>query len=1060
MNYEVYSYWNLPELEGVFNAIAALTASSDFTGLLRLLALVAIISLVMAALSGRARHEDFWRWVIMLAVINGMLLVPKATVILIDRTSSQPPRVIGNVPIGLAALAHGTSKIGDWLTRAYETVFALPNDLQFQQNGMMFGHRMLTESVKLAPEIVNGRWMRDFQEFWRECVMPDIASGYLPVDTLRNSHNFWGELNNTNPALYVTLSTVGTVNCPSAYTDLTNRLDGAVVPAAIQLQADMYYPGQPANTTKYKNALSQAYAFGLNNSSTAESIVKQQMSINAGIRAYCETFVQLGDANKASLCYSSAMGAHQTNYTYQVLAKIAESSMPKVKSAIEIIQYAVFPIILAFAIVAGHMGLSVLKTYVMSLVWIQLWAPLYAVIHYIQTIRLPEYANQLAGLGDTLAGQSGLLQMGVSDQAVAGMLVVAIPPIAAALVKGGEVGLQAVAGLVSAPRTAEQQAAANAKGNESVGQWNAAPTIRSGVPNIMVAGEQGRVEQEGLVYRFSGSWGQAAALDLNRDGRITFDEITFFQGLGTAMFGGKAGLSLGQSRSDGIYSDESVQKGEGRAASLGDTQTARLNREKTADWSRKFTQALNREIGHETGGGTTTAAGHASNTHSEASGHKTLNNNEGSSFNSRAGVGAGPQRGTTTNNEEGGNVGNRKKLAGLLSGAMSASVTGEIKTAQQYMEAATETMKAMSQDDVRKSYDIVSRALKKIAGTTSDQGMRQAAERLAAALDNAKTLDSKELASIMEQASAGNRRDVTSRNAAEISIDTSRELFRTAWMMMASREGWDDTVTPERLEMFAREWNNNASFREDAEIAMLERLKGNKLMQTGVQAPLSQEELKKDGDAKVKNLEQKGNEAVKQKNLDNKREVEREQPFDARSMPSIAPAAQAYAEAMRHADKEVQQRAAQMHLEQGILTVANELYHNRQKGVIQNIANTWLGGIGSASPQEYATKLREAAHKDPELARILAVIGMNHEKAKILPTEENLNVVTQMAGRSIANAEGNVSTMWYDVKTNTTQWAKSVFSSINNALDRTVSHGHQVVEGATGGEKTPPPNNR
>lgn len=60
------------------------------------------------------------------------------------------------------------------------------------------------------------------------------------------------------------------------------------------------------------------------------------------------------------------------------------------------------------------------------------------------------------------------------------MLVIAIPPIAAALVKGGEVGLQAVAGLVSAPKTAERQATDNAKGNESVGQWNTAPTMREG----------------------------------------------------------------------------------------------------------------------------------------------------------------------------------------------------------------------------------------------------------------------------------------------------------------------------------------------------------------------------------------------------------------------------------------------------------------------------------------------------------------------------------------------------------------------------------------------------
>lgn len=477
MNYEVYSYWNLFELEGTFNAIAALVSSNDFIGFIRLLALIAIISLAIAVLSGRARHEDFWRWVFMLALINGMMLVPKATVVLIDRTSTQPNRVVANVPIGLAALAHGTSKIGDWLTRAYETIFALPNDIQFQENGLMFGHRILTDTVKWSPELASGTWMRDYQEFWRECVMPDIASGYLSVDQLNQSHDIWNELSNTNPALYVTLTTTGTVSCPEAYTNLNTRLNGQVIPAMIKMKADMYYPGIPTAETNLKNAIMTAFSYGLGVSNTPENIVKQQMLINASLNAYCNTFAQLGDPNKAALCYSSSMGSGQTNYTYQVLAKIAESSMPKLKSTIELIQYAVFPIIISIAVVAGHFGISVLKAYVMSLVWIQLWPPLYAIVHYIQTIKLPEYANILAGLGDTMVGQTNLIQIGVSDQAIAGILVLAIPPIAAALVKGGEVGLQAVAGLVSAPKTAERQAAENAKGNESLGQWKSAPSV-------------------------------------------------------------------------------------------------------------------------------------------------------------------------------------------------------------------------------------------------------------------------------------------------------------------------------------------------------------------------------------------------------------------------------------------------------------------------------------------------------------------------------------------------------------------------------------------------------
>lgn len=478
MNYEVYAYWNLPELQGVFNAIAALTASNDFTGLLRVLALVAMIALVLAVLAGRARHEDFWRWVIMAAVVNGMLLVPKSTVILVDKTGTEPNRVVANVPVGLAALAHGTSKIGDWLTRAYETVFSLPNDLQFQKRGLMFGHAVLTETQFLSPDMVSGAWTRDFQEFWRECVTPDIVTGYLPIDTLRKTTDLWSALGNTNPARYVTLSTVGTVPChPAAYNDLGNRLNNSVVPALITSYGLKKFANDPQAVTNAQNGIVAAYSYGPGISNTAQSIVRQAALQQAMVQAYCGVFAQSGDSNRAALCYSTAMGAYQTNQTYQVLAKIAESSMPKLKSAIEIIQYAIAPIIIAFAIVAAHLSLPVLKTYTMSLVWVQLWAPLYAVVHYIQTVKMQAYQAALGASAGTLEGSAQLVNMGVSDQAVAGMLVVAIPPIAAALVKGGEVGLQAVAGLVSAPRTAERQAADTAKGNESVGQWKTAPIV-------------------------------------------------------------------------------------------------------------------------------------------------------------------------------------------------------------------------------------------------------------------------------------------------------------------------------------------------------------------------------------------------------------------------------------------------------------------------------------------------------------------------------------------------------------------------------------------------------
>jgi conjugal transfer mating pair stabilization protein TraG len=50
----------------------------------------------------------------------------------------------------------------------------------------------------------------------------------------------------------------------------------------------------------------------------------------------------------------------------------------KVRNAIELVQYAIFPVFLLFVVISGHQAGAIIKSYATSLFWIQLWAPLYA----------------------------------------------------------------------------------------------------------------------------------------------------------------------------------------------------------------------------------------------------------------------------------------------------------------------------------------------------------------------------------------------------------------------------------------------------------------------------------------------------------------------------------------------------------------------------------------------------------------------------------------------------------------------------------------------------------
>ncbi|MCZ2150305.1 MAG: conjugal transfer protein TraG N-terminal domain-containing protein, partial [Bryobacterales bacterium] len=387
MNFEVYAYWNTAELAAVFNAIAAITGSGDFNGLLRALALVAILSLAIAVLAGRGRHDDFWRWVIMLGIFHGMLLVPKSNVVIVDRTGTAPAQTVANVPIGLASLAHGTSKIGDWLTTAFETVFSLPDDVQLRKNGTLFGHRIMRE--KLAAGTVNPILLHNLMEFYRECIWPDMASGYISSRDISEAPDIWALFNNTNPGLLVTIldyndpATSNTVNCPGAYSTLTSQL-ALDVDQQLGNVGSRLYPGMSASAAKaaFTGALATTTNYLLSVSQSAQDILRQSIVGNTIIDAEYTIPSQLGDAAQAQVKLAQAQAIRSFNTSYGTMTALADETMPKLRNAVEILTYALFPIVVLIIVISGQFAVTFLKAYLGSLLWVQLWPPLYAVTNF------------------------------------------------------------------------------------------------------------------------------------------------------------------------------------------------------------------------------------------------------------------------------------------------------------------------------------------------------------------------------------------------------------------------------------------------------------------------------------------------------------------------------------------------------------------------------------------------------------------------------------------------------------------------------------------------------
>ena len=505
MNFEIYAYWNTLELVNVFNAIAAITGSGDFNGLLRTLALVMIIGLVLAVLAGKSKQEDFWRWVIMLALMHGMLLVPKSNVMIVDRTGTNPAQVVANVPIGLAALAHGTSKIGDWLTTAFETVFSLPDDVQLRKTGTLFGHRVMLE--RLGTQFASPVLMRNLDEFYRECVIPDLAAGAINPDNLAKTENIWQSFANTNPGLLVTIadytdpSVTSTVSCPNAYAALTAQIntDSNVV---LGLKAQGLYPEMSlaAARASFANALGNTQQFFAPTASATPVLdqIRQGAMCNYIIDAPARVAAQMGDAAQVQQATATAAGIRSYKATTSTAYSVAMSGMPKFRNAIEMMAYAVFPIVVIMIVVAGQYAGTFLKGYLGTLLWVQLWPPLYAVMNYMMNIKSKSaIGSMVAANTDSYLSCSLTNWLGstaIDDMNVAAYLTLSIPVIAWGLVQGTlHAASSAIASSTQGAGASGGRFLDNTVRSDQItaGQYNMAPTVRTGATVRTDVGQSG-----------------------------------------------------------------------------------------------------------------------------------------------------------------------------------------------------------------------------------------------------------------------------------------------------------------------------------------------------------------------------------------------------------------------------------------------------------------------------------------------------------------------------------------------------------------------------------------
>ncbi len=502
----VYAYFNVQQVATVMDAMASITNSADFMDAFRLLAMIGFVVFIAGVALGKQKDPfDFFKWFLTVAIIHAVLLVPKVDVVVIDRTSTSPPTVRANIPVGFAFFASVTSSVGDWLTRTFETVFAMPNDVQFQRTGLMFGNTVLNDSLRVSPETPTIR--KDINDFINSCTYYDILEGRLSQDALLKSEDLWADLKNTSLARLTPSSAdpSGSMPCDQAWNSIDGRLSDEMK-ALLQTRGRFLNPSAPDNVTAaatFSNQLQSSYGYLTGISKAAVDIMRQAMFLGSMRESQMVSAQRLDAPSNAIVANAVTQTEIQTNTNFLAMGRVAERAAPAIRNVVEILTYAVFPLIILLMVVAGESAGTFLKGYVMALVWVQLIPPLYAILNFVMnSVAQAKLTGIVAGTsatGVTLQNIGDLSQHGISDMAIAGYLTLSIPAIAWALVKGGEIGgsslFSAIGGVIGSTSGSNAHAVASGNmtqgsvnlDNVSASKFDVAPSTTSGMSTVTTA---------------------------------------------------------------------------------------------------------------------------------------------------------------------------------------------------------------------------------------------------------------------------------------------------------------------------------------------------------------------------------------------------------------------------------------------------------------------------------------------------------------------------------------------------------------------------------------------
>ena len=567
---EVITYGGGEFVRDVLNGVSALVGTGAFGSALRLTLLLGLLFTLLQAAFNMSPMVII-RWFVTSLIVYLCLLVPKTTVTVIDRFDpalSSP--VVANVPLGLAAIASFTSTVGDEFTGLTETAFSLPTDLEYQQNGFIYGSKVLRDAM--AFEVTDASFSRNLSTYIRTCVFYDILENQISMTELRETPDLWGLITTSpNPARsmpYVTgVGASSIVTCETAATNLDGLWTGeANRIAGIYGQRVAPNLSEAAARTLVLSSLVDSHDFFLGTSRAAEDTIRQAALANMFNKALRDEGAEL-DADALVDAYASARSDAETVSVYEQLSRLAGRFVPIFRTLAEVVFYGLFPVLFPIFLLPSA-GFRMMKGYFWGFVALMAWGPLYVILHRIM-MGAAEFATlgasytPTSGNALTLVTQSSIAGAHSDIATIAGYLTLLIP---FAVNRLGQ-GAMAFAGLAQTTLHPAQHAAQSAAREATTGNISLGNTSFDNHSFANMTGN--RMSTSGFADTGEVSWNTPGGgrMKVAGDGRRVVDTtgaatrgftgIDYSSGLQTALQN-EAGISLEQREAAAMRSQEAV----------------------------------------------------------------------------------------------------------------------------------------------------------------------------------------------------------------------------------------------------------------------------------------------------------------------------------------------------------------------------------------------------------------------------------------------------------------------------------------------------------------------